>query len=114
MKRVRFSDSFFIAFLVLSAKRFQLNETVQNLILNLILFLPIGEYGTTPAKDIETDRHHRGSDGKVRARSKRSNDPSPTADSEIEVIKLTYIPLVNPARETVASISKSHQQTSEF
>uniref|UniRef100_A0A803YHN0 Eyes absent homolog n=1 Tax=Meleagris gallopavo TaxID=9103 RepID=A0A803YHN0_MELGA len=43
-----------------------------------------GEYGTTPAKDIETDRHHRGSDGKVRARSKRSNDPSPTADSEIE------------------------------
>ncbi|XP_021272841.1 eyes absent homolog 2 isoform X7 [Numida meleagris] len=43
-----------------------------------------GEYGTTPAKDVETDRHHRGSDGKVRARSKRSNDPSPTADSEIE------------------------------
>ncbi|XP_015503343.1 eyes absent homolog 2 isoform X4 [Parus major] len=43
-----------------------------------------GEYSTTPAKDIETDRHHRGSDGKVRARSKRSNDPSPTADSEIE------------------------------
>ncbi|KAK2520903.1 hypothetical protein Q9233_011539 [Columba guinea] len=46
-----------------------------------------GEYSTTPAKDAdtETDRHHRGSDGKVRARSKRSNDPSPTADSEIEV-----------------------------
>ncbi|NWH57288.1 EYA2 protein, partial [Geococcyx californianus] len=43
-----------------------------------------GEYSTTPAKDTETDRHHRGSDGKVRARSKRSNDPSPTADSEIE------------------------------
>uniref|UniRef100_A0A8C3DE01 Eyes absent homolog n=1 Tax=Corvus moneduloides TaxID=1196302 RepID=A0A8C3DE01_CORMO len=43
-----------------------------------------GEYSTTPAKDIETERHHRGSDGKVRARSKRSNDPSPTADSEIE------------------------------
>uniref|UniRef100_A0A8C3R5E7 Eyes absent homolog n=1 Tax=Cyanoderma ruficeps TaxID=181631 RepID=A0A8C3R5E7_9PASS len=43
-----------------------------------------GEYSTTPAKDIEADRHHRGSDGKVRARSKRSNDPSPTADSEIE------------------------------
>ncbi|KAF4793300.1 Eyes absent 2 [Turdus rufiventris] len=43
-----------------------------------------GEYSTTPAKDIETDRHHRGSDGKVRARSKRSNDPSPAADSEIE------------------------------
>ncbi|RMB95676.1 hypothetical protein DUI87_27788 [Hirundo rustica rustica] len=44
-----------------------------------------GEYSTTPAKDIETDRHHRGSDGKVRARSKRGNDPSPTADSEIEI-----------------------------
>ncbi|XP_055670343.1 eyes absent homolog 2 isoform X3 [Falco peregrinus] len=43
-----------------------------------------GEYSTPPAKDTETDRHHRGSDGKVRARSKRSNDPSPTADSEIE------------------------------
>nr|XP_009669382.1 PREDICTED: eyes absent homolog 2 isoform X2 [Struthio camelus australis] len=43
-----------------------------------------GEYATTPAKDIETDRHHRGADGKVRARSKRSNDPSPTADNEIE------------------------------
>ncbi|NWR19174.1 EYA2 protein, partial [Emberiza fucata] len=43
-----------------------------------------GEYSTTPAKDVETDRHHRGSDGKVRARSKRSNDPSPTADSDIE------------------------------
>ncbi|KFQ34564.1 Eyes absent 2, partial [Mesitornis unicolor] len=43
-----------------------------------------GEYSTPPAKDAETDRHHRGSDGKVRARSKRSNDPSPTADSEIE------------------------------
>ncbi|XP_051488966.1 eyes absent homolog 2 isoform X4 [Apus apus] len=42
-----------------------------------------GEY-STPAKDIEADRHHRGSDGKVRARSKRSNDPSPSADSEIE------------------------------
>uniref|UniRef100_A0A803V9Q6 Eyes absent homolog n=1 Tax=Ficedula albicollis TaxID=59894 RepID=A0A803V9Q6_FICAL len=43
-----------------------------------------GEYSTTAAKDVEADRHHRGSDGKVRARSKRSNDPSPTADSEIE------------------------------
>lgn len=63
-----------------------------------LFFLIIGEYSTTPAKEIETDRHHRGSDGKVRARSKRSNDPSPTADSEIEVITLIYISLVKPAK----------------
>uniref|UniRef100_A0A803T0J5 Eyes absent homolog n=1 Tax=Anolis carolinensis TaxID=28377 RepID=A0A803T0J5_ANOCA len=42
-----------------------------------------GEY-TTPIKDTETDRQHRGTDGKLRGRSKRSNDPSPTADTEIE------------------------------
>ncbi|XP_062444888.1 eyes absent homolog 2 isoform X5 [Rhea pennata] len=43
-----------------------------------------GEYATTPGKDSEAERHHRAADGKVRARSKRSNDPSPTADNEIE------------------------------
>ncbi|XP_034643053.1 eyes absent homolog 2 isoform X4 [Trachemys scripta elegans] len=43
-----------------------------------------GEYATTPVKDTETDRQHRGSDGKLRGRSKRSNDPSPTVDNEIE------------------------------
>ncbi|XP_044296133.1 eyes absent homolog 2 isoform X3 [Varanus komodoensis] len=42
-----------------------------------------GEY-TTPVKDTETDRQPRGTDGKLRGRSKRSNDPSPTADTEIE------------------------------
>ncbi|XP_065706124.1 protein phosphatase EYA2 isoform X1 [Patagioenas fasciata] len=43
-----------------------------------------GEYSTTPAKDPEADRHHRASDGKVRARTKRGSDASPAADSEIE------------------------------
>ncbi|XP_074867679.1 protein phosphatase EYA2 isoform X2 [Carettochelys insculpta] len=43
-----------------------------------------GEYATTPVKDTETDRPLRGSDGKLRGRSKRSNDPSPTIDNEIE------------------------------
>lgn len=71
---------------------------MQNLSVQWNFFFLIGEYSTTPAKDIETERHHRGSDGKVRARSKRSNDPSPTADSEIEVITLISIPLVNPAK----------------
>ncbi|XP_061487375.1 eyes absent homolog 2 isoform X3 [Rhineura floridana] len=42
-----------------------------------------GEY-TTPVKDTETDRQYRGTDGKLRGRSKRNNDPSPTADTEIE------------------------------
>ncbi|KAL8179449.1 UNVERIFIED_CONTAM: Eyes absent 2 [Gekko kuhli] len=45
--------------------------------------LIIGEY-TTPVKDTEADRQHKGSDGKLRGRSKRSNEPSPTADTEIE------------------------------
>ncbi|XP_012414080.1 eyes absent homolog 2 [Trichechus manatus latirostris] len=48
-----------------------------------------GEYSThngpsTPAKEGDTDRPHRASDGKLRGRSKRSSDPSPTEDNEIE------------------------------
>uniref|UniRef100_A0A7N5K196 Eyes absent homolog n=1 Tax=Ailuropoda melanoleuca TaxID=9646 RepID=A0A7N5K196_AILME len=48
-----------------------------------------GEYNThngpsTPAKEGDTDRPHRASDGKLRGRSKRSSDPSPTGDNEIE------------------------------
>ncbi|XP_053547325.1 eyes absent homolog 2 isoform X1 [Bombina bombina] len=39
---------------------------------------------TTPIKDSENDRQHRGSDGKLRGRSKRNNDPSPSVDNEIE------------------------------
>ncbi|MBZ3890068.1 Eyes absent-like protein 2 [Sciurus carolinensis] len=48
-----------------------------------------GEYNThngpsTPAKEGDTDRPHRAAEGKLRGRSKRSSDPSPTGDSEIE------------------------------
>ncbi|XP_066092686.1 eyes absent homolog 2 isoform X2 [Saccopteryx bilineata] len=48
-----------------------------------------GEYNThngpsTPAKEGDTDRPHRASDGKLRGRSKRSSDPSPAGDNEIE------------------------------
>uniref|UniRef100_A0A2K6TJW2 Eyes absent homolog n=1 Tax=Saimiri boliviensis boliviensis TaxID=39432 RepID=A0A2K6TJW2_SAIBB len=48
-----------------------------------------GEYSahnrpSTPAKEGDTDRPHRASDGKLRGRSKRSSDPSPAGDSEIE------------------------------
>uniref|UniRef100_A0A8C9P7C5 Eyes absent homolog n=1 Tax=Spermophilus dauricus TaxID=99837 RepID=A0A8C9P7C5_SPEDA len=48
-----------------------------------------GEYNThngpsTPAKEGDTDRPHRASEGKLRGRSKRSSDPSPTGDNEIE------------------------------
>ncbi|CAM9522116.1 unnamed protein product [Rangifer tarandus platyrhynchus] len=48
-----------------------------------------GEYNThngpsTPAKEGDTDRPPRASDGKLRGRSKRSSDPSPTGDNEIE------------------------------
>nr|XP_006202518.2 eyes absent homolog 2 isoform X1 [Vicugna pacos] len=48
-----------------------------------------GEYSThngpsTPAKEGDTDRPHRASDGKLRGRSKRSSDPSPAGDNEIE------------------------------
>ncbi|XP_063315519.1 eyes absent homolog 2 isoform X1 [Pelobates fuscus] len=39
---------------------------------------------STPIKDSENDRQHRGSDGKLRGRSKRNIDPSPTIDNEIE------------------------------
>ncbi|ETE70488.1 Eyes absent-like 2, partial [Ophiophagus hannah] len=42
-----------------------------------------GEY-TTPVKGIESDRQHRGTDGKLRGRSKRSSDPSPAGDTDIE------------------------------
>ncbi|ELW48254.1 Eyes absent like protein 2 [Tupaia chinensis] len=48
-----------------------------------------GEYTThngpaTPAKEGDTDRPHRASDGKLRGRAKRSSDPSPAGDNEIE------------------------------
>ncbi|KAI5216086.1 Eyes Absent-like 2 [Manis pentadactyla] len=49
-----------------------------------------GEYHThngpsTPAKEGDADRPHRASsDGKLRGRSKRSSDPSPAGDNEIE------------------------------
>ncbi|XP_005362934.1 eyes absent homolog 2 isoform X1 [Microtus ochrogaster] len=48
-----------------------------------------GDYNThngpsTPAKEGDTDRPHRASDGKLRGRSKRSSDPSPAGDNEIE------------------------------
>ncbi|XP_062060282.1 eyes absent homolog 2 isoform X2 [Lepus europaeus] len=48
-----------------------------------------GEYSThdgpsTPAKEGDTDRPHRASDGKLRGRSKRGSDTSPAGDSEIE------------------------------
>ncbi|XP_075702312.1 protein phosphatase EYA2 isoform X4 [Rhinoderma darwinii] len=39
---------------------------------------------STPVKDSESDRQHRGSDVKLRGRSKRNNDPSPAVDNEIE------------------------------
>ncbi|ELK04267.1 Eyes absent like protein 2 [Pteropus alecto] len=50
---------------------------------------PPGDYNThngpsTPAKEGDTDRPHRASDGKLRGRSKRSSDPSPAGDNEIE------------------------------
>lgn len=53
-------------------------------------FPPSGEYNThngpsTPAKEGDADRPHRASDGKLRGRSKRSSDPSPAGDNEIEV-----------------------------
>ncbi|XP_077023865.1 protein phosphatase EYA2 [Tamandua tetradactyla] len=48
-----------------------------------------GDYNThngpsTPAKEGDTDRPLRASDGKLRGRSKRSSDPSPAGDNEIE------------------------------
>lgn len=48
-----------------------------------------GDYNThngpsTPAKEGDTDRPHRASDGKLRGRSKRNSDPSPAGDNEIE------------------------------
>uniref|UniRef100_A0A8C0P309 Eyes absent homolog n=2 Tax=Canis lupus familiaris TaxID=9615 RepID=A0A8C0P309_CANLF len=48
-----------------------------------------GDYNThngpsTPAKEGDADRPHRASDGKLRGRSKRSSDPSPAGDNEIE------------------------------
>nr|XP_033770970.1 eyes absent homolog 2 isoform X4 [Geotrypetes seraphini] len=48
-----------------------------------------GEYSSqngpsTPVKEGENDRPHRGCDGKLRGRSKRNNDPSPSIDNEIE------------------------------
>ncbi|XP_055964420.1 eyes absent homolog 2 isoform X2 [Sorex fumeus] len=48
-----------------------------------------GEFNThngpsTPAKEGDTDRPHRASDGKLRGRAKRGSDPSPAGDNEIE------------------------------
>nr|XP_045013535.1 eyes absent homolog 2 isoform X2 [Jaculus jaculus] len=48
-----------------------------------------GEYSThngpsTPAKEGDTERPHRASDGKLRGRSKRGSDSSPAGDNEIE------------------------------
>ncbi|XP_067904943.1 eyes absent homolog 2-like isoform X1 [Heterodontus francisci] len=48
-----------------------------------------GDYNTvnrarTPVKDLDSDRQRRSSDGKLRGRSKRNNDPSPLLDTDIE------------------------------
>lgn len=58
--------------------------------LSALPFSTPGEYNThngpsTPAKEGDTDRPPRASDGKLRGRSKRSSDPSPAGDNEIEV-----------------------------
>lgn len=58
--------------------------------MSTLLFPAPGEYNThngpsTPAKEGDVDRPPRASDGKLRGRSKRSSDPSPAGDSEIEV-----------------------------
>ena len=58
--------------------------------LSALSFPTPGEYNThngpsTPAKEGDTDRPPRASDGKLRGRSKRSSDPSPAGDNEIEV-----------------------------
>lgn len=58
--------------------------------LSALPFSMPGEYNThngppTPAKEGDTDRPPRASDGKLRGRSKRSSDPSPAGDNEIEV-----------------------------
>ncbi|XP_036608802.1 eyes absent homolog 2 [Trichosurus vulpecula] len=73
----------------LSTSTYALQESSHNVTSQSSESLAVLEYSThngppTPAKDGETDRQHRGSDGKLRGRSKRSNDPSPTVDSEIE------------------------------
>lgn len=60
-----------------------------------------GEYHThngpsTPAKEGDADRPHRASsDGKLRGRSKRSSDPSPAGNNEIEVSPDCLFDLVN-------------------
>ncbi|XP_078275401.1 protein phosphatase EYA2-like [Rhinoraja longicauda] len=38
----------------------------------------------SPVKDLDSDRQRRSSDGKLRGRSKRNNDPSPPLDTDIE------------------------------
>ena len=58
--------------------------------LSALSFPSPGDYNThngpsTPAKEGDTDRPPRASDGKLRGRSKRSSDPSPAGDNEIEV-----------------------------
>ncbi|XP_027704505.1 eyes absent homolog 2 isoform X2 [Vombatus ursinus] len=73
----------------LTTSTYALQESSHNVTSQSSESLAVLEYSThngpsTPAKDGETDRQHRGSDGKLRGRSKRSNDPSPSVDSEIE------------------------------
>ncbi|XP_074066263.1 protein phosphatase EYA2 isoform X2 [Macrotis lagotis] len=73
----------------LSTPTYALQESSHNVTSQSSESLAVLEYNThngppTPAKDGEADRQHRGSDGKLRGRSKRSNDPSPTVDNEIE------------------------------
>ncbi|XP_074144643.1 protein phosphatase EYA2 isoform X1 [Sminthopsis crassicaudata] len=73
----------------LSTSTYALQESSHNVTSQSSESLSVLEYNThngpsTPAKDGDTDRQHRGSDGKLRGRSKRSNDPSPTVDNEIE------------------------------
>ncbi|XP_059718819.1 eyes absent homolog 2 isoform X7 [Haemorhous mexicanus] len=43
---------------------YSLQESSHNITSQSSESLSAGEYSTTPAKDVETDRHHRGSDGK--------------------------------------------------
>ena len=74
-----------------------------------------GEYNThngpsTPAKEGDTDRPHRASDGKLRGRSKRSSDPSPAGDSEIEVTQRLLPDLVN----VISTGGRNRKRGAEF
>ncbi|ERE71563.1 putative eyes absent [Cricetulus griseus] len=72
----------------LSTSTYVLQEAPHNVPNQSSESLP-GDYNThngpsTPAKEGDTERPHRASDGKLRGRSKRSSDPSPAGDNEIE------------------------------